>query len=166
MRVSEIMMRTPACCTLETNLGAAVEILWNRNCGILPVVDVNNKVTAVITDRDICIALGTRDRRAGEITVAEVASTPAYCCQPTDEVHDALGKMARAKVRRLPVVNREGRAVGILSMDDIVLHVRAERQDQNKKNSSDLSTDEVVRTLEAIYGGNLPTLLETKIGCN
>jgi len=155
MRVSEFMMRTPASCTPETNLGAAVEILWNRNCGILPVVDADNKVTAVITDRDICIALGTRNRRPGEIRVGEVASKTVYCCKPTDEIHDALTTMGHAKVRRLPVVDREGKLLGILSMDDIILHARADKV-------AEFSSDEVIKALEAIYGGNLPTVATGK----
>ena len=162
MRVSEFMLRTPACCAPETNLGAAVEILWNRNCGILPVVDVENRVKAVVTDRDICIALGTRDRRPGEITVAEVASQPVYVCQPTDKIDDGLTMMAKAKIRRLPVVDQEGKLVGILSMDDIVLHVGA----HNTGTLLKFSRDEVMKTLEAIYEGNLPTVVAAKPGCN
>ena len=58
-------MRTPAYCGTDTNLGAAIEILWDRNCGILPVVDANQKVVGVVTDRDLCVALGTRNRLPG-----------------------------------------------------------------------------------------------------
>jgi len=153
MRVSEFMMGTPAYCRPETNLAEAVEILWNRNCGILPMVDAGNKVAAVITDRDICIALGTRNRLPGEITVAEVATTPVYFCAPGDDVNEALATMSQGRVRRLPVVDREGRLVGILSMDDIVLHARAERL-------SEFSSREVMKTLEAIYGRNVPAVLK------
>lgn len=63
MRVKDVMMRTAAICSRETNLGEAVEILRNRNCGMLPVVDAEQTVIGVITDRDICIALGTRNVR-------------------------------------------------------------------------------------------------------
>src|SRR5574340_880164 len=62
MKVADVMMGTPASCTETTNLAAAVEILWERNCGIVPVVNPDGKVTGVVTDRDICIALGTRNR--------------------------------------------------------------------------------------------------------
>lgn len=155
MRVSEFMMGTPAYCTPETNLAQAVEILWNRNCGILPVVNAENKVAAVITDRDICIALGTRNRLPGEITVAEVATKPLYFCAPGDDINDALATMSQSKVRRLPVVDHEGRLLGILSMDDIVLHARAERL-------SEFSSREVMKALEAIYGRRLPLVVEAK----
>lgn len=114
------MMTAPARCTPEINLGAAVEILWNENCGILPVVDGDEKVISVITERDICIALGTRNRLPGEITVGDVATHRAICCSSHDDVRSALAKMVEAKVRRLPVVNAEGKLEGILTMDHIV----------------------------------------------
>ena len=72
MKVKEIMMGTPCYCHPETNLGSATELMWNANCGFLPVESADGKVVGVITDRDICIALGTRNRPAGEVTVAEV----------------------------------------------------------------------------------------------
>jgi CBS domain-containing protein len=120
MNVKEAMTTAPARCTPGVNLGAAVEILWKGNCGLLPVVDEDERVISVITERDICIALGTRNRLAGEITVGEVAGHRAICCGPEDDVRSALAKMVQAKIRRLPVVNAEGKLEGIIAMDDVV----------------------------------------------
>ena len=114
------MTTAPARCTPGINLGAAVEILWHGNCGLLPIVDEHQRVVSVITERDICIALGTRNRLAGEITVGEVATHRAICCSPDDDVRSALAKMVQAKIRRLPVVNAEGELEGIIAMDDVV----------------------------------------------
>jgi CBS domain-containing protein len=120
MNVRDVMATGPARCTPDINLGAAVEILWNANCGMLPIIDQQEKVISVITERDICIALGTRNRLPGEITVGDVATQRAICCSSTDDVRSALAKMLEAKVRRLPVVNAEGKLEGILTMDDVV----------------------------------------------
>jgi CBS domain-containing protein len=120
MNVRDVMKTVAARCTAGINLGAAVEILWNRNCGILPVVDEHERVVSVITERDICIALGTRNRLPGEITVGEVATHRVICCSPADDVRSALAKMLEARVRRLPVVNAEGKLEGVLAMDDVV----------------------------------------------
>jgi hypothetical protein len=95
MRVVEIMMGTPYHCNPETNLGSATELMWIGNCGFLPVVGKDNKVAGVITDRDICVALGTRNRTAGEVRVAEVISEKMYSCAPEDEVQTALENDAR-----------------------------------------------------------------------
>jgi CBS domain-containing protein len=129
-------------CTPDTNLGAAVEILWKANCGMLPVVDAHNKVISVITERDICIALGTRNCLPGEITVADVATRRPICCTSADDVRSALAKMAGAQVRRLPVVNAEGKLEGILSMDDIVAPIvlKSLLRGDGRTSAEDIST--------------------------
>jgi len=152
MKVSDAMIRTPASCSPETNLAAAVEILWNRNCGILPLVDGERKVVSVITDRDICIALGTRNRLPGEITVADVATHRAICCGADEDVRAALSRMAEHKVRRLPVVDAEGKLVGILSMDDVVDRTRL----KPAVKSNDPTSEDVVSTLKKLYAPQLP----------
>lgn len=157
MRVSEMMVRTAATCSAEMNLGEVVEVMWKRNCGILPIVNAQSKVTGVITDRDISVALGTRNRLPGEIKVKDVAGPNLYSCKPEDDVRSALQTMANAKVRRLPVINAGGRLEGILSMDDIVLH--AETTNRN----SDVSAERVVNTLKAVYSPYLPETAPNRI---
>lgn len=158
MKVSSVMMRTPAACHLRTNLGAAVEVLWQRNCGMLPVVDDQGSVIGVVTDRDLCIALGTRNRAAGEIAVWEVASGTLFACEPEDEIHTALATMAKSKVRRLPVINTAGKLEGVLSMDDVVLH--SESKVSGK--TPGLSYDDVVETLKKVYRPELPEVARQK----
>jgi CBS domain-containing protein len=141
MNVRDVMTKEAARCTLGINLGAAVEILWNSDCAMLPVIDTHEKVVSVITERDICIALGTRNRLPGEITVGEVATKRAICCSSTDDVRSALAKMLEAKVRRLPVVNAEGRLEGILTMDDVVEPVLLKSTlRENGRTSDDLAS--------------------------
>jgi len=152
MKVKEVMMRTAASCSRETNLGAAVEILWDRNCGILPIVDADQKVIGVVTDRDICIALGTRNRLPGDVTVGEVTSGKLFTCAPEDEIRTALSAMAQAKVRRLPVVRPDGKLEGILSMDDVVIH----SEPRSGRGTSELSPEDVVEALKAVYRPELP----------
>src|SRR5215472_16771979 len=103
MKVKEVMMGTPYTCPRESNLGQATELKWKGNCGFLPVTGAEGKVCGVITDRDICIALGTRNKVAGEITVGEVTGDKLHACSPEDEIHLALLTMREGKVRRLPV---------------------------------------------------------------
>jgi CBS domain-containing protein len=157
MKVEGIMVKTVASCNADMNLGEAVEVMWNRDCGILPIVNAESKVTGVITDRDIAVALGTRNRLPGEITVKEVASSDLYCCKPEDEVHLALHTMASAKVRRLPVVNKAGKLEGILSMDDVVAHAEMANQ------GSDVSADKVVDTLKEVYSAYLLERMPRKV---
>jgi len=155
MKVKEVMMGTPYYCRLETNLGSATELMWNANCGFLPVESSDGKVIGVVTDRDICIALGTRGRLAGDVVVGEVMAGKLCSCLPDDEIHVALQTMKEGKVRRLPVIAKDGSLVGVISMDDILL--RTEPLSQGKE--PELSSDEVVRTYRAITQRMVPQVV-------
>ena len=153
MKVKDVMKETPYYCQPENNLGSATELMWDANCGFLPVESAEGKVIGTITDRDICIALGTRNRLAGEVTVAEVLSgSRLYSCEPNDDIHMALQTMMEAKIRRLPVMAQNGTLVGVLSMDDILF--RAEPRSPGKE--PELSSDEVVRTFRSIAQRGYP----------
>ena len=158
MRVQDVMTKTVASCRPEANLAEATGLMWEYNCGLLPVVNDQGTVTGVITDRDICVALGTRDQRACEIRVSEVAYRPAVLCDADDDVRSALKLMAKERVRRLPVVNDQGALVGILSLDDVTL--RARHHDDTDR--PPVSFEDVMNTLRAIYkhgsraGAHLP----------
>lgn len=154
MKVREIMTQPPVCCSAGTNVGSAVQRMWEHNIGLLPVVREDGTLIGVVTDRDICIAMGTRNRLPGELTVGEIATTKVYTCKPDDEIHEALGIIASNQVRRLPVVNEQGVPEGILSMDDMVTH-----GDLNKwEGYCELSSEEIIRSLKKLYGQNVPNV--------
>jgi CBS domain-containing protein len=152
MRVRDIMTQAAVCCGPDTNIGAAVEMLWVHNCGMLPVIDRNKKLVGIVTDRDICVALGTRNKLAGDLSVGQVATTPVFTCKPEDEIHEALGVMSDHQVRRLPVINDEGVPQGVLSMDDILLHA-----DRNKwEGCCELASEEIIRCLKKMHAQQFP----------
>ena len=155
MRVKDVMVGTPIACKFETNLGSAVELLWHQQCGILPVANREDKIIGVITDRDICIALGTRNRLPGEVAVGEVTTGKIFYCKPDDEIHKALATMAEKKVRRLPVIDAAGKLQGILSMDDVVLHA----EPRKIGTTPDLTYEDVIETFKKIYEPPLPELV-------
>jgi CBS domain-containing protein len=123
MKVQDVMTAAPDACRPDDNLSEAVSLLWNADCGVLPVTDHSGHVAGIVTDRDICIALGTRNQRAAEVRVESVMRTNVHTCQPTEDVLTALARMGERRVRRLPVVDTGGRLVGILSLNDAVLAV-------------------------------------------
>ena len=159
MRVSAIMTTTPAACSSKANLGTAIEMLWSRNCGMLPVVSDEGKVIGVVTDRDLCVALGTRNRLAGEISVGEIVSGKLFACKPDDDVRVALSTMGREKVRRLAVINKEGRLEGVLSMDDVVTHC----EPRGFGKTPELSYEDVVDTLKKVYETQFPVVMRGKV---
>jgi len=144
LKVKEVMHQAPVACSADLNLAAAVHLLWTNDCGALPVLN-NGLLEGVITDRDIAIALGTRNVSASGISVGDVISHQTFTCAPDDDVHHALKTMRAHKVRRLPVIGRHGRLEGMLCLNDIVL--RAHRVAHKP---ADVTYDDVVNTLKAI----------------
>jgi len=141
MKVQDVMVKNVKFCTSKMNLAAAAEILWNAGVGALPVVE-EGRVLGIITDRDIAIALGTRDVRAGDVFVKDVTLPKIFYCQPEDDIHVALGTMKAQRVRRLPVIDEKGALTGILCLDDIVLYA--------EETGGELSYADVVETMHAI----------------
>lgn len=139
MKVRDIMTAQPKTAYRSTSLAGAAQLLWGADCGILPVVD-GGKLVGVVTDRDMYIALATRNKPASQLTVGDVATGKVSACEPDDDVHVALDTMASQRVRRLPVT-QDGALVGIISMNDLVLAAGTDKAVRN---------DEVVATLKAI----------------
>jgi CBS-domain-containing membrane protein len=145
MKVQDIMTANPAFCHRETNLAEVAALMWQHNCGALPVLDKNGSLVGVITDRDVCIALGTRNRVAAEVSAAEVITGRHFTCGPDDNIRHALQRMQDNQVRRLPVVDREEHLRGIISIDDIVLNAQ-----WAETHVVDLSFLDVIRVLRRV----------------
>jgi CBS domain-containing protein len=142
MKVQEVMTQDVKACFPDTNLAAAAVLMWENDCGVLPVVVNSGNTVGVITDRDIAIAVGTRGRAPQDLRVDEVIQGPVIACTLDDDVHTALKTMRKDKVRRLPVLNSEGVLKGILSINDVALHAQ--------KGNKELDYDDVVSTFKAI----------------
>ena len=151
MKVNEIMTTAPEACRPEDNLARAVELLWKADCGVLPIVDDTGRVAGILTDRDICIALGTRDACASDVGVASVMRPAVYTCGPGDDVLAALAVMSDRRVRRLPVVEG-GRLVGVMSLNDAVLAVGTGR--------NGVRPAAVLDTFKSVCAHELPVVVE------
>lgn len=147
MKVKDIMTGEPRTCSPTINLAAAAALMLDSDCGILPVVD-DGKLVGVVTDRDMYIALATRNKLASELTVREVVQSPVYTCGPDEDVQAALETMKEHCVRRLPVEGFGGTIMGIVSMNDIVLASGPRKPVRDA---------EVVSTLQAICSHHHPS---------
>lgn len=145
MKVKEVMTPTVQTCMPETSLATAAMMMWEKDCGVLPVVNVSDKVVGMITDRDICMGAATKQCDPSRISVAEVISGNAYGCAPDDDVRQALKTMKEKRVRRLPVIDAEGKLHGILSMNDAVLRAK-----ENGAKKQELSYGDVINTFKAL----------------
>ncbi len=147
MKVKEIMTSPVQYCAPENSLAEAALMMWNSDCGALPVVNHEAEVMDVITDRDICMAAATKNRRVTDISVWETSSGKVYACSPEDYVLHALKLMEQHKVRRLPVVNAAGVLEGVISLNDVILRVREEK---TSRRTTDPSYGDVIKSLQGI----------------
>jgi len=146
VKVKDIMRSTVICCRPDSNLAEAADLLWSSDCGVLPVVDTAGKVIGIITDRDICVAVGSRNCAPSEIVVRNVACAEVSICKGEDDILFALDIMRVNLVRRLPVVNEAGILQGLLSLDDIILSAESTGGITKPK----LSFEDVMPVLKAI----------------
>jgi CBS domain-containing protein len=151
MKAKEVMTSNVQTCMPETSLATAAMMMWEKDCGVLPVVNVSDKVVGMITDRDICMGAATKQRDPSTIAVAEVISGNAYGCEPDDDVRQALKTMKEKRVRRLPVIDADGKLHGILSLNDAVLGAK-----ENGAKKQDLSYGDVMQTFKAICAHPAP----------
>jgi CBS domain-containing protein len=122
MQIKQIMTADIATGRPDTNLAVVAKLMWDCDCGFVPIVDSAGKVAGVITDRDICIASATRRLLPEQITAAEaMRRPPIHTVQPEDTPEKALATMKQFHVRRLPVIAADGTLKGVISMNDLVL---------------------------------------------
>jgi CBS domain-containing protein len=124
MQVREMMSRDVRTCQPTDSTNHAAEIMWESDCGCVPVVEANGKVVGIITDRDICMAAYTQGRPLTEIDVGSVGSRNVVTVREGDSLHQAEKLMHDAQVRRLPVLDSNERLVGLLSISDFARRVR------------------------------------------
>lgn len=160
MKVNELMTTSPTACTLTNNLAEAAGMMWQNDCGILPVVAEGGKVVGLITDRDICMSAAMTGRQLEHIAVEDVTSGKVIACRPDDDVRTALKTMGESKIRRLPVVAADGTLEGIVSMNDIVLKA----EDSREKKTPAVSYVDVVNTYKSISQHPLPLSAKSAVG--
>lgn len=122
--VRSLMTAHPRSCSPEDTLARAAQLLWEGDCGTLPVVS-NGKVVAMLTDRDVCMATYTQAKSPSELRVESAMSRELFSCGPDQSVDDALATMSERRVRRLPVTGVNGELLGIISQADLLRWARS-----------------------------------------
>jgi len=148
MRIDQLMTKDVACCERGGDLGEAARIMWEHDCGFVPVTDgsEDRRVVGVVTDRDACMAAYTRGQSLREIPVRDVMSTAVRTCKPADDVAAAERTMREAQIHRLPVVDDADHLLGVISLADIARE--AAREAGSKR--VEVSASELGETLAAI----------------
>jgi CBS domain-containing protein len=146
MEVKHLMTKTVKSCCPADNLGTAAGLMWDGDCGVLPVVSADSRVVGMITDRDICMAAYTQGRQISEITVEPIMSKQVISLSPDDLISTAEKLMQSAQVRRLPVLDADQKLVGIISINDLAREAARERPAKTKQ----IEPDDIAVTLAAV----------------
>ncbi|MDP9729015.1 CBS domain-containing protein [Alicyclobacillus tolerans] len=116
MKVKHFMTSDVQCCQENDSIQQAAQIMASEDCGSVPVCK-DNKVVGMITDRDICLRAVAKGNL--QATVKDCMSNQVITCTPDTDAHEAADIMAQHQIRRLPVVDAQGRICGICSIGDL-----------------------------------------------
>lgn len=120
MNVENVMTRAPRTCRRTDSLATAAKLLWDHDCGAVPVVDDDKRPVGMLTDRDCLMSAFTRGRRLDELSVQSAMAHMVFSVAKDQPVATALERMREHQVRRLPVVDGDGRICGIVALADLL----------------------------------------------
>lgn len=156
MRIQDIMHSQVSSCAAEDSLEHAAQLMWENDCGALPVSvgEGINRVIGMITDRDIAMNALFQHKTLADLHVKDAMSKSIETCRPSDSLAQAEKIMREARIRRLPVLDGSGSLVGIVSLADLAREASRERMRDRK----DLTETEICSTLAAIVKPSRETL--------
>jgi CBS domain-containing protein len=129
MKVREIMTPDPVCCIPEDNAQKVAAMLRDQDIGSMPVVldQSSRKLVGVITDRDLCCKLVAEGLDPATTKIDRIFSLQPVSCRDGENVAGCEQLMQEHQIRRIPVVDGEGRCIGIVSQADLALHEKPEK---------------------------------------
>lgn len=143
MRIQEIMSQPVVTCRPSDTLSAAAQLMWEHDCGAIPVTGEDGALVGIVTDRDICMAAYTQGRSLQAIPVSSAMARHVFTCHPEDALDAVEQLMSDKQIRRVPVVDRDNRPVGLLSLNDIARHAASAARKDGLERAA-------IRTLAAI----------------
>lgn len=147
MKLRELMEKKVTTCTPQANLETIGQLMWDHDCGAIPVLDFAAHPVGIVTDRDIAMSAVLNHKPLWDITAGEVTgSRELYTCHVDDDVQKALNAMHAYRIRRVPVVDDDGRLQGMLSIDDVI----ASSGKARGKTAPAVSLEEAMSTLKAV----------------
>lgn len=120
MSIREIMSQPAVTVSVDTTLDEVARKMWEGDFGSLPVVDHENRLVGIVTDRDVCMAAYIQGKPLSAIPVDGVMAKQVFASHPDDTLSKAEKLMSTRQVRRVPVINGNGEPVGVVSMSDLV----------------------------------------------
>lgn len=128
-KCSEVMTREPVACEPADSIKRVAEVMKRQDVGGVPVVDSKSsrRLVGIVTDRDIVVKIVAGGRSVDSSTARDAMTANAATCHEDQDVSVALSLMAKRKVRRMPIVDAEGRLVGIIAQADVATRVNEDK---------------------------------------
>ena len=149
MKVEQLMTCDVKVCTDADMLNRAAQLMWETDCGCIPVIHANGDghVVGVVTDRDITMAAYTQGKQLWAIPVTSAMSHEVIACHANDGISQAEALMSDNRVRRLPVLDQHERLAGIISLNDIA---REAQRETSAGRRAEVTEQAVTETLASI----------------
>jgi CBS domain-containing protein len=146
MNVQTVMSSPVMTCRPSDNLDVPAKVMWDQDCGVVPVTNDDGEIVGMVTDRDICMAALLRGSSLSEIPVSSAMADEVFSCKEEDSLAAVERLMREHQIRRVPVVDSDNHAIGIVTLNDIA------RQAASARTTNGLDR-EITQTLAAIGRG-------------
>ena len=129
MKTSDIMSKNPDCCLATDTAQQVAKAMCNRNVGSLPVITdrESRKLIGMITDRDLCCTVVAQGLDPRKTEIQTFATPNPFSCSEDDNVDSCERLMQEHQIRRIPIVDKDNRVIGIVSQADLALHEQPDR---------------------------------------
>jgi CBS domain-containing protein len=127
LRAGDVMIRGVMTVHPDDSALHAARMMGDCDCGAIPVVDWQNRMIGMITDRDITIRLVANGVNPAHARVAECMTNKVFACHVNDPIEECMRAMSRHQIRRMPIIDDRGHIAGIVSQADIAQHAAENR---------------------------------------
>lgn len=146
MHAGQLMSRDVITCGPDDSVRDAVRKMWDHDVGCLLVVDDHEHLVGIMTDRDVCIAAFTSEQPLKDILVKSAMTKRVHSLMDTDRVQDVEVVMTTYKIHRVPIVDRDNRVLGLVSLSDIAREASRELRQRHP----DVTDADLVTTLSQV----------------
>ena len=119
--ITSVMTSNPCCCRKDTPLKDVAQMMIDHDCGMIPVVDADDKPIGAVTDRDIATRIVACGKDASSACACDAMTSPVTTIGADTSLHDATCVMEAEKIRRVIVVDSEGKLAGVAALADLAL---------------------------------------------
>jgi CBS domain-containing protein len=124
--IRDVMTRNPRTLAASSSTVEAARAMRDEDVGLIPIVE-GDRLVGTVSDRDIALRVVAEGKTADAVQVGEVASRELVTIDPGQDLDEALRLMATHQVRRLPVVDEDGKLIGIVAQADVVKHATSKQ---------------------------------------